>query len=136
MNPVTQIDKNISWQLRAAVYDKWDLDLQGGAGMSFDFDLGEATRIGYFITGRSWQISDKAYNGIGPEILFVTRPTEKIGYSLGLTYFAVNKEQPYLRLKTKLNWNLEHNFDIQASAENQITGQTDFELRLLKNFIF
>lgn len=136
MNPVTQIDKNISWKLKAVVHDQWDLDFEGGAGMSFDFDLGEATRIGHFITVRSWQTDDVTHTGLGPEILLVTRPTDKIGFSLGLTYFGVLKDQPFFRWKSKLNWNLEHNFDIQLQAENLITEQTDVQLRLLKNFIF
>jgi hypothetical protein len=135
-NPVSQLDKNISWKLRASLLDHWAQDFEGGAGMSFDVNLGEATRLSYFLTARGWKTDEITHNAMGPEMLALFRPTEKIGFSTSLTYFGVISDQPFFRVKAKLNWNVANNIDVQAEAENLINHQTDFQLRLLKNFIF
>lgn len=135
-NPVTQLDKNISWKLKATVLDQWAPDVEGGSGMSFDLNLGVAARISNFLTARSWQTDGLTHTAAGPEILFILRPTEKIGFSTSLTYFGVLKDEPFFRVKAKVNWNVAPNYDIQAEAENLVNHQTDFQLRALKNFIF
>ncbi|MBC7467101.1 MAG: DUF4105 domain-containing protein [Bdellovibrio sp.] len=135
-NPITQIDKNLSWKIKAAILDQWNPEIEGGGGMSFDFNVGESARVSYFITARTWQSDTVMHSAVGPEVLFMIRPMQDIGFSTSLTYFGVLKDEPFLRFKSKLNWNVAPNYDLQVEAENLVTGQTDFQMRAVKNFIF
>lgn len=135
-NPVTQLDRNISWKVRGEIFDQWVSDFEAGGGMSFDFNLGEATRLSYFLTGRYWHNDDLDYIFAGPEILFVTRPTTAIGFSTSIAYLGVVNHDAFLRVKSKINFNLKQNYDIQLEAENLYNKQIDTQLRFVKNFLF
>lgn len=135
-NPVTQLDKNISWKVRAELFDQWSPEVEGGGGMSFDFHIFQATRLAYFMTGKYFKYLDQDKLAAGPEVLLMTRPTDNIGLSLGLTYFGVLKDQSYLRIISKLNWNVKPNYDMQFEVENLFNKQIDLQLRLVKNFLF
>lgn len=135
-NPVTQLDKNISWKIRAEIVDQWSPDAEGGGGMSFDYNIGEATRMSYFLVGRYWHQDEKDYLAGGPEILFITRPTKTIGFSTSLTYFGILKNEAFFRVKSKINYNVKQNYDLQLEAENLLNKQVDVQFRILKNFLF
>ena len=135
-NPVTQLDKNISWKIRAELTDPWKPDSEIGGGYSIDYNIAEATRVAYFLTSRYFQNPDLIFLGAGPEILLITRPTEYIGFSASVTYFGVLKDAAFLRIKTKLNLNIKQNLDIQMEAENLISKQTDVQVKILNNFLF
>lgn len=133
LNPSNQLDRNISWKVRAEILDQWTPDLEVGGGGSFNLDLGQAARLGFFLTG---EIKGRDMKAAGPEILAVLRPSQSIGVSVALTYFAMLEEKSFLRWKSKLNWNIRRNFDLQLEGQNQFHGDDEYQVRLVKNFLF
>lgn len=140
LNPVTQLDKNFSWQFRAEFVnnietfanDTFNSDIEASGGYSYDLALFERTRLAYLLTARHW---NKSINSIGPEILFVSRLTPKLGFSLDLAYFGHSQRSDYLRYRGKLNYAFRKNFDIQFATENGINKETHHQLQLVWNFI-
>jgi hypothetical protein len=111
-------------------------DLEGAAGMSFDLALFRKSRISYLMAGRFFQRKDiNDYKNIlqsGPEILFLTRPFEKLGISLDLSYLGETENIPYLRFNSKINYEVMRNFDIQLQANDL----KDYQANLVHSFIF
>lgn len=130
-NPITPLDKNISWKVRVDILDQLRPDAEFGGGMSFDSVLFGRSRLSYFLTARYLKSTDHIYQA-GPEILFITRATENLGLSISLAYLAEHKTTPNLRFSTKLNYQIQNNFDIQAQANDQ----KDYQFNFVKNFIF
>ncbi|MEQ1723842.1 MAG: DUF4105 domain-containing protein, partial [Pseudobdellovibrio sp.] len=129
-NPVTPLDKNISWKVRVDLLDQWRPDAEFGGGMSFDVGLGNS-RIASYLTGRYYKGLDHIYQ-VGPEILFVSKPTNEFGFSLNLTYFVVDKQIRYLRFNAKINYQIYNNIDLQLKASDL----RDYQFNFVKNFIF
>ena len=140
LNPVTQLDKNFSWKFRAELvndmvdltHDTFSSDVEASGGYSYDLALFDRTRIAYLMTARQWR---KSINSIGPELLLVSRLNSNLGFSLDLTYFGQNKLSDFLRARTKLNYTLKKNFDIQFTLENKIDKDVDSQLQFVWNFI-
>jgi hypothetical protein len=129
--PITPLDRNISWKVRVDLLDQWRPDGEFGGGISFDLPFLNS-RMAYFLTGRYFKSPiDHVYQG-GPEILFITKPIANLGFSMDLSYFAQNQSTPYLRFATKLNYQLQTNFDLQLQANDL----KDYQISVLKNFIF
>ncbi|MBY0553086.1 DUF4105 domain-containing protein [bacterium] len=129
-NPVTPLEKNISWKIRLDMMDQWRPDTEAGGGMSFDISLGNS-RIAYYLTARYFKGLDHTYQA-GPEILFVSKPFNNFGFSLDLTYFAQDKQIPYLRFNSKFNYQIYRNLDLQLQANDL----RDYQFNFVKNFIF
>jgi hypothetical protein len=49
-----------------------------------------------------------------------------------LAYWAEHERTPYLKFTAKMNYQLQPNFDVQLKA----TDQRDYQLQLVRNFIF
>ncbi len=130
-NPVSPLDKNISWKVRADMLDQWRPDVEMGGGFSFDLSWPTNSRISYFFNARYFKALSHTYQ-MGPEILFITKPLPDLGLSLQLAYLAENENIPYLRFNTKLNYQIFNNFDFQLQANDQ----KDLQLSFVKNFIF
>lgn len=131
--PITQLDKNISWKARIEVLDRFRPDIEYAVGQSYALDLLGSSRVSYFLTGRYFKneaLNDKGQ--AGPEILFVTKPTQKLGVSFALAYLAQNQDTPYLRFTTRLNYQIMQNYDIQLYADDL----KDYQISFVKNFIF
>jgi hypothetical protein len=131
LNPSNQLDHHISWKMRADLRDPWTADLEAGGGSAWD--LYENIRVGSFLTG---QIYGSDFKGAGPELLFLFRPIEQIGISTSLTYFGVIKEKSFFRWHSKLNWNIRANLDVQFDAQNQFRKDDEYQMRIVKNFLF
>lgn len=131
--PMTQLDQNISWKARIDVLDSFRPDIEYAIGQSYELDLFGRSRVSYFLIGnyiRNQALEDKGL--VGPEILFITKPTDKLGISFALAYLAQNQTTPYLRFKTRLNYQIQQNYDIQLYADDL----KDYQFSLVKNFIF
>ena len=131
--PITQLDKNISWKARIEVLDSFRPDIEYAVGQSYALDFFNNSRVSYFLTGRYFKnelLSDKVQ--VGPEILFITKPNPRLGISFALAYLAQNQEVPYLRFKTRLNYQIMHNYDVQIYADDL----KDYQISFVKNFIF
>ncbi len=135
LNPVTQLDKNFSWKVKAALQDAGRTDFEGSGGLSFDSFLFQSSRLATFLTVRSWYDSEINLQGAGPEILYVFRPFEKLGWSVSASYFLLNKNTDYLRLKSKLNLNLNKQFDFQFSTENSYFENSVYQVGLVYNLL-
>lgn len=131
--PVTQLDKNLSWKARLEVLDQWRPDIEYAVGYSFELGLLNRSRLTYFFTGRfSKNLLNTNFLQIGPELLFITYPTEKLGLSLDLSYLAETQNIPYLRFSGKLNYEVFRNFDIQLMGNDL----KDYQFSFVHNFIF
>lgn len=135
LNPVTQLDKNFSWKFKAAILDQWQTDIEASGGMSFDSYFFSTSMLAYFMTGRSWFDNDQNLQGMGPEIFYIFRPRDKIGWSVSANYFLMNKNHDYLRLKSKVDFSLNKKFDLQISAENSFFENYKYQLGLVYNFL-
>lgn len=135
LNPVTQLDKNFSWKVKAALQDSGKTDFEGSGGLSFDSFIFQTSRIATFFTARSWYDSEINLQGAGPEILYVFRPIQKLGWSVSASYFLVNKNTDYLRLKLKINFNINKKFDLQFSTENSYFENSVYQAGLVYNFL-
>ncbi|MGZ3690200.1 MAG: Lnb N-terminal periplasmic domain-containing protein [Pseudobdellovibrio sp.] len=132
-SPVTQLDKNLSWKVRAEVLDQWRPDLEYGAGYSFELGFLGRSRVASFATARFSENSDKKnFLQAGPELLFISYPFEKLGLSLDLSYLAETENIPYLRFNSKINYEVMRNFDVQLQANDL----RDYQLSLVHSFIF
>lgn len=134
-NPTTPLDKNFSWKVRLDILDQFRPDFEMGGGLSFDLVFLKNSRISYFATSRYLKTENPLLKNsiqIGPEILFITRPLATLGLSLQLAYFSGYQNIPYLRFSTKLNYQLEQNFDLQLLANDQ----KNYQINFVKNFIF
>lgn len=135
-NPVTTLDQNLSWKIRADLMDQWTADLEGSVGISYDVDLGTGSRISYLASGRSWkENSNDFYNGAGPEILFLWKPSANLGISGSFTYFGLLQHGSFLRSHSKLSWSFRPNFDLQIEAGNRVSQEIEIQTRLVKNFL-
>jgi Domain of unknown function (DUF4105) len=114
-SPVTQLEKNISWKARVEIVDQFKPDIEYAGGFSYDIGILNRSRISYLISAGYLK----------------TKPNEKIGLSINLSYLGQSKNQPYLRFKTKLNYELYDGYDIQLSGDDQ----KDYQFSVLKNFI-
>ena len=140
LNPVTQLDKNFSWKFRAEAVndmesfenDTFSSDIEASGGYSYDLALFERTRVAYLMTARHWK---KSINSVGPEILWVSRLNQQIGFSLDLTYFGQKNYSDYLRGRTKINYTFRKNFDLQLMLENGIDKKIDSQAQIVWNFI-
>lgn len=139
LNPVTQLDKNFSWKVKASLKDEGETDFEGSGGLSFDSQSWIPSRTAFFMTGRSWYEEHHFFQAVGPEILSVIRPLPKLGISLSGGYFLTRENKDYLRLKTKFNLNIGKDFDLQGSVEsstgNSSLHTTNFQLGLVYNFL-
>jgi hypothetical protein len=135
LNPVTQLDRNFSWKVKAALQDAGRTDFEGSGGLSFDSVFFPSSRLATFLTVRSWYDSEMNLQGAAPEILYVFRPFQKLGWSLSASYFLINKNTDYLRLKSKINFNLNKKFDLQFSAENSYFENSVYQAGLVYNFL-
>lgn len=134
--PITQLDNNISWRARIEVLDSFRPDIEYSVGASFDLGILRQSRISYFLTGRYLKEIGRHSGQIGPNILFITKPTKKLGISFDFSYLAQNNTTPLLRTQSKLNYEIKQNFDLQLMASEQTNNQKDYQLSLVKNFIF
>lgn len=140
LNPVTQLDKNFSWKFRAELVNAMDNftadtfagDVEASGGYSYDLALFARSRIAYLMTVRHWQ---KNLNSLGPEVLFVGRLTPALGFSLNVTYFTQADHADFLRYRSKLNYTLKKNYDVQFALENGFHDETLMQLQLVWNFI-
>lgn len=140
LNPVTQLDTHYSWRVSAALMNEWKPDFEIGAGYSFDWNLFNRTRVGYFLTGRTFSGFDdqseyRYLSGAGPNILFISRLTEDLGFSIDLSYLFLDRHDPFLRAKTKFNYSLRRNFDAQLQVENHYDATTEIQAQFVWNFI-
>ncbi len=130
-NPVTEMDNNFSWKVRLDVLDRWRPDIEFGGGFSLNSQLFRTSRLAFFLTSRFAEAEKKLYQA-GPEILFITRPFENLGFSIDATYFAAQEAVPYLRFTTKIDLQLATHLDLQLQANDQ----KDYQLNFVQNFIF
>ena len=130
-NPASPLDKNISWKVRVDILDQFRPDTEISGGMSFDLSLFGPGRLSYFLTTRYFKNHDHTYLA-GPEIIFLTRPTDSLGVSINLGYFAELNSIPLIRFNTKINYQIRTNFDLQF----QVNEQKDYQISIAKNFIF
>lgn len=131
--PITQLDKNISWKARIEILDQFRPDVEYAIGQSYELDLLGSSRISYFLAGRYLKELEEKHRGqVGPEILFITKPTPKLGVSFALAYLAQNEKTPYLRFQSRLNYQIAPNYDIQLYADDL----KDYQFSFVKNFIF
>lgn len=130
-SPATPLDKNFSWKVRLDILDQLRPDIEFGGGMSFDSTLFRSSRLVYFLTARYFKALNHIYQA-GPEILFIAKPTDDLGFSINLAYFAEYNTKSYLRFNTKFNYQIATNFDIQLQANDQ----KEYQLSFVKNFIF
>lgn len=130
--PVTQLDKNFSWKAKLDILDQWRPDIEYAVGYSFDLALGFRSRISSFISGRYLKDFTKHTYQAGPELLFTSYPTENLGFSASLTYFAEHENIPYLRFNSKLSYQIKRNWDLQLQGNDL----RDYQGSLVYNFIF
>ncbi len=140
MNPVTILDTNLSWRVNAAVKSEWKPDFETGFGYSYDWPFFKRTRVGAFLSGKTFSEYDphgdfKYLNGIGPNILMVTRLTERLGLSIDLSYYLNYDNDPFFRYKSKMNYSLKQNFDFQLQFENHYNDSTETQMQFVWNFI-
>lgn len=140
LNPVTILDTNLSWRVNAALKDEWKHDFETGFGYSYDWPLFKRTRVGAFLGGRTFSEYNshgdfKYLNGIGPNILAVTRLTERLGLSVDLSYYLNYNNDPFFRYKSKMNYSLKQNFDFQLQLENHYDDSVETQMQLVWNFI-
>jgi hypothetical protein len=135
-NPVTQLDKNISWKARIELLDSFRPDIEYAIGYSFDLSFLPNSRVSYFLAARYLKdIPYSQYENLGqagPDILFISKPWEKLGFSAEVSYFAQDRQTPYFRFKSKLNYEIRQNWDFQLSADDK----RDYQASILRNFIF
>jgi hypothetical protein len=135
-DPVTQLDRNISWKARIELLDSFRPDIEYAAGYSFDLSFLPNSRLSYLLAARYLKdIPESQYENlgqIGPDVLFISKPWENFGFSAELSYLAQDRQTPYLRFKTKMNYELKQNYDIQLSADDK----RDYQISFLRNFIF
>ncbi len=140
LNPVTPLDTYTSWRVSAAVMSGWKPDLDLAAGYSFDVDIFQRSRIAYMLAVKSSSAFDqfenyKYLNGLGPNVLFVSRLSENWGFSLDLYYYLIDKNADFFRYKAKFNYTLRKNFDVQIHSENGYDGRSETQAQLVWNFI-
>jgi hypothetical protein len=135
LNPVTQLDKHFSWKVKASLKDEGETDFEGSGGLSFNSQLWMVSRTALFMTGRSWYDEHQFLQAAGPEILTVFRPMQQLGISLSASYLFTKDKNEYIRFKSKLNYNLNKEFDIQGGFENSYMKATDTYLSLVYNFL-
>lgn len=140
LNPVTPLDTNLSWRVNAALMNEWKPYAEVGLGYSFDLNLFQRTRIGYFIAGRTFSEYNaendfKYLNGLGPNILLVSHLTENWGFSFDTSYLFIYKNDPFLKYKTKLNYTVRKNFDLQLQFENYYNKTSEVQAQFVWNFI-
>lgn len=142
LNPITQLDKNFSWKFRGEIVntqtgdDIYKPDFEGAGGFSFDLQLFERSRLAQFIAGRYWTMPDGNDTlSAGPELLFVSRITPNIGFSLDLTYFMQEHRSDFFRYRTKFNYTLMQNYDLQFTMENQIDRHVDYQTQFVLSFM-
>ncbi len=140
MNPVTILDTHLSWRVNAALRDEWKPDFEFGFGHSYDWLLFKGMRVGGFMTAKTFSEYDnrgdfKYLTGVGPNILIMTRVSERLGVSLDLNYYLNYDNEAFLRYKTKMNYSLKQNFDFQLQFENHYDKSTETQMQFVWNFI-
>ena len=100
----------------------------------------QRTRVGAFISGKTFSEFDsqgdfKYLNGIGPNILMVTRLTERLGLSVDLSYYLNYENDAFFRYKSKMNYSLKRNFDFQLQLENHYDDSVETQMQFVWNFI-
>jgi Domain of unknown function (DUF4105) len=135
LSPISDLDRPMSWKFKAALQDNWDHDIEGAVGLSRDFQMLGLSRWGYFFTGRKQEVNDEQIDQLGPEILVIYRPLEKVGLSVSGAYFLVNKYKDQVRFQAKLNYNINKKWDLQFSHLNEAFSVKTTEAKLVYNFI-
>jgi len=135
-DPVTQLDKNFSWKARIELLDSFRPDIEYAIGYSFDLSFLKNSRISYLLVGNYLKdLPGSQYEHLGqagPEILFISKTFDRLGFSAALAYLGRDKQEPYLRFKAKANYELRQNLDLQLSGDDK----RDYQISILKNFIF
>lgn len=135
-DPVTQLDKNFSWKARLELTDSFRPDIEYAIGYSFDISFLRNSRISYLLTAnylKDLPGSQFEHVGqVGPDLLFISKPYDRLGFSAELSYLARDRQTPYLRFKSKLNYEIRQNLDLQLSGDDK----RDYQISILQNFIF
>ena len=140
LNPVTQLDRPFSWKFQADIKKDWKPRVEGGYGMSFDWNLFDRARMATFIAARTDSDLNEDgkltyLNSIGPNLLFVTRLTENIGLSAEAYYLFTIDQKPFFKYISKADYNFSRNWDLQLGFENHYNKDTEFTTQLVWNFI-
>lgn len=144
LHPVTQLDKNFSWKVKGLIENTHNQtqenvfkpDIEVAGGFSFDLQLFERSRMAQFATVRYWTNDSGADTlSVGPEMLFVSRLNKSLGFSLDLTYFLQKNQSDFFRYRTKLNYTLKQNYDLQFTVENSSDDTVDYQTQFVYNFI-
>ncbi len=140
LNPVSQLEQSFSWKVQASTLAEWKHDIDLNGGYSFDLSLFNRTRIAYFFSIRS--VAEKNnnasfdyLNGIGPRIIVASYLNQYIGFSIDAAYYLNDHQESYFKYRTKLNYNLAHNLDMQVQSENYFNQDNDLQAQFVWNFI-
>lgn len=135
-DPVTQLDKNFSWKARLELTDSFRPDIEYALGYSFDISFLRNSRISYLLTANYFKdLPGSQFEHVGqagPDLLFISKPYDRLGFSAELSYLARDHQTPYLRFKSKLNYEIRQNLDLQLSGDDK----RDYQISILQNFIF
>jgi hypothetical protein len=134
--PVTPLDKDFSWKARIELLDSFRPDIEYAIGYSFDLSLIRNSRVSFLMTANYLKdLPNSQYEHVGqvgPEILFISKTFERLGFSAAIAYLGRAQQEPYLRFKAKANYELRQNLDLQLSGDDK----RDYQISILKNFIF
>jgi hypothetical protein len=123
--PLTKLDKNLSWRARVEVLDQWVPHFEGGGGTTLD--LGGPVRLIQLITAKY----RGNFLGAGPNFILAAR-LGPIGVSFDAGYYFDVKDKRLWELKSRMNWQLARNWDLQFEHLNQ----REMQGKLLYNFLF
>lgn len=126
-SPVTALNTNVSWKAKAQWLSLGQVNLEGGAGLSFEYDILFKWRVVSLLSAQY----TNSYLAGGPNLIFGFKFFENLAASIDAGYYFKTDSTQDLFLKARLDWHFIPGFDLQAEyIKNQ-----EYQIRMFYNFI-
>jgi hypothetical protein len=124
--PLTKLDKSFSWRARMELLDAWTPHFEGGVGTSLEIApwmrLIQLMNVKYY----------DSFVGAGPNFILAFRLGKRLGASIDAGYYFGWDDRRLWDLRTRLDYQLARNWDLQFEHLNQ----REMQGKILYNFLF
>lgn len=129
--PVYPLESPISWKVKLGTEPKLEPYIEAGAGYAFDYSILGKTRVVTLLSARA----EPKWRGLAPEILILAKPVPRLGLATSVSYWINDQEKPVWSYNLQLGLSIYRNTEIQLVASENNHKITEWQIRLLQQFI-
>lgn len=130
-SPVYSLESPISWKVKLGTEPKLEPYFETGFGYAFDYSFLKHTRLVSLLSARL----EPDWRGIAPELMLLSKPLPRLGLALGTSYWINDRDKPVWNFSAQAGLTLTRNFELQFLASESVHHISEWQLRVLYQFI-